>query len=62
MQENTFSWTPDSIDKVNTSAKEELARKNVPALERQSDRQLVGMFKIKGERGASVNSLDLGAV
>ena len=62
MQENTFSWTPDNIDKVNTSAKEELASKDFPALERQRDRQLVRMFKIKGERRASVKSLDFGPV
>ena len=62
MQENAFSWTPDSIDKLTTSVKEELAGKNVPALEQQRDRQLVEVFKVKGERRASVSSLDIGPV
>lgn len=62
MQEHAFSWNPESIDKLTTSVTEELAGKNVPALEQQRDKQLVEMFKVKGERRASVSSLDFGPV
>jgi 3-hydroxyacyl-CoA dehydrogenase len=57
MQQNAFS-----IDKLTTSVNDELSGKNVSALEQQRDKQLVQLFKIKGERRASVSSLDIGPI
>jgi 3-hydroxyacyl-CoA dehydrogenase len=62
MQQNAFSWTPGNIDKLTTSVNDELSGKNVSALEQQRDKQLVQLFKIKGERRASVSSLDVGPI
>jgi 3-hydroxyacyl-CoA dehydrogenase len=62
MQEHAFSWTPGNIDRLTASVNEELAGKDVPVLEQQRDRQLIELFKIKGERRASVSSLDFGPV
>lgn len=62
MQANAFSWTPDSIDTLTTSVQDELAGKDVGALERQRDKQLIEIMRMKGERRASVSSLDVGQV
>jgi hypothetical protein len=62
MQENTFSWAPEDIDTLTTSVQDELAGKDVAALEQQRDRQLIEILRIKGERRASVSGLDVGTV
>jgi len=55
MRANAFSWTPESMDTLTTSVQEELAGKDVAALERQRDQQLIEIMKMKGEgRRASV--------
>lgn len=60
MQENAFSWSHESLDKLTSSVSDELAGKDLAALEQQRDRQLIGIFKMKGDRRASFSSLDVG--
>lgn len=60
MQENAFSWTTDSLDTLTSSVHDELAGKDVAALEHQRDRQLIEIFRVKRERRASVSGLDFG--
>jgi 3-hydroxyacyl-CoA dehydrogenase len=62
MQEKAFCWTPENIDALTTSVQDELAGKDGAALEQQRDRQLIEIFKVKGERRASVSGLDVGRV
>lgn len=55
MRENAFSWEPEGIDRVAASVEEGLAGKDVGALERQRDGQLVEWFKARGDRRASAS-------
>jgi 3-hydroxyacyl-CoA dehydrogenase len=54
MQANTFSWSPDSLDKLTASVGNGIAGKDVSALETQRDEQLIKMLKMKGERRTSM--------
>lgn len=60
MRKNEFIWNSENIDTLASSVAEELSGRDVAALERQRDNQLVEMFKVKGQRRTSVSSLDFG--
>lgn len=49
MREHAFSWSPDCIEKLTASVEEELAGKDVAALEQRRDRQLVELFRAQRE-------------
>jgi 3-hydroxyacyl-CoA dehydrogenase len=53
MREHAFDWKPDGIEKLTASVEDELAGKDVAALEQRRDRQLVELFKGQRERRAS---------
>lgn len=50
MDAHSFAWTPESMHALTKSVGEEMAGKDVAALERQRDERLVNMFKAKGHR------------
>ena len=54
MQANAFSWSPESLDKLTVSVEEGFAGKDVAALEKQLDEQIIGILKMKGGRRMSI--------